>query len=178
MTTHSDEAGRSGVAPFVRTARPDDALGIARMHWESHQATYIESGLVTRERIEAWTLDQRIEGWSRVLDDATSPARTVVVAVEGERILGFADARAVDLALEPDAPRDLELKGLYLLGARQGSGLGQALLDAAIGDRPAYLWAMAGETRARAFYRRNGFEPDGTEAPFEPWDVMTVRLVR
>ncbi|GAA1793189.1 GNAT family N-acetyltransferase [Agromyces lapidis] len=176
--TPADERTTSGASPMIRAARPDDAPGIARMHWESHQATYIDSGFVTRERIEAWTLEQRIEGWRQVLDDADGPERTVVVAVDGDRIVGFADARSVDAADDPDAPRDLELKGLYLLEAHQGTGLGQALLDAAIGERPAFLWAMAGETRARAFYRRNGFEPDGAEAPFELWDIMTVRLVR
>ncbi|MFF2276724.1 GNAT family N-acetyltransferase [Agromyces sp. NPDC058126] len=175
--THPDEA-TTPAAPIIRAAHADDAPGIARMHWESHQSTYIDPGFVTRERIEAWTLEQRLEGWRQVLDVAGGPERTVVVAVDGDLIVGFADACTVDLADEPDAPRDLELKGLYLLDAHQGTGLGQELLDAAIGDRPAYLWAMAGETRARAFYRRNGFEPDGAEAPFEPWDIMTVRLVR
>lgn len=175
--THPDEPA-GPPTPFLRAARPDDASGIARMHWESHQTTYIDSGAVARERIEAWTLAQRVEGWSRVLADVDGPERIVVVAVDGDRIVGFADAKAVDPVAEPDAPRDLELKGLYLLDAHQGTGLGQALLDAAIGTRSAFLWAMAGETRARAFYRRNGFEPDGTEVPFEPWGIMTVRLVR
>lgn len=175
--THPDEPTASAAAPIIRAARADDAPGIARMHWESHQTTYIDPGFVTRERIEAWTLEQRLEGWRQVLDEA-GPERTVVVAVDGDRIIGFADARTIDQGEDPEAPRDLELKGLYLLDSHQGTGLGQALLDAAIGDRPAFLWAMAGETRARAFYRRNGFEPDGTEAAFEPWDVMTVRLVR
>lgn len=164
--------------PIIRAARADDAPNIARMHWESHQATYIDAGFVTRERIEAWTLEQRLEGWRQVLEAAAGPERTVVVAVDGDRVIGFADAGEVDLAREPDAPRTLELKGLYLLDEHQGGGLGQSLLDAAIGDRPAFLWAMAGETRARAFYRRNGFEPDGAEALFEPWAIMTVRLVR
>lgn len=176
--TDSDEPNATAAAPIIRAARADDAPGIARMHWESHQTTYIDPGFVTRERIEAWTLDQRLEGWRRVLDDADGTERTVVVAVDGDRIIGFADACSIDQAEDPEAPRDLELKGLYLLDTHQGTGLGQALLDAAIGDRPAFLWAMAGETRARAFYRRNGFEPDGAEAPFELWDIMTVRLVR
>lgn len=168
----------SAASPVIRDARSGDAPFIARMHWESHQSTYIASGAVARERIEAWTLDRRSEAWERIVDESVRGERTVVVAVDGERIVGFADAKPADRTEEPDAPRDLELKGLYLLDAYQGSGLGQALLDAAIGSRPAFLWAMAGETRARAFYRRNGFEPDGVELPFEPWDISTVRLVR
>ncbi|MFF2495695.1 GNAT family N-acetyltransferase [Agromyces sp. NPDC058064] len=176
--TDSAHPDAPAAAPTIRAARAEDAPGIARMHWESHQTTYVDSGAVARERIEAWTLEQRIDGWRQVLAELDGPDRIVVVAVDGDRIVGFADAKAVDPAADPDAPRALELKGLYLLDAHQGTGLGQALLDAAIGTRPAFLWAMAGETRARAFYRRNGFEPDGTEAPFESWSIMTVRLVR
>ncbi|UOQ90900.1 GNAT family N-acetyltransferase [Agromyces endophyticus] len=169
---------RPGIVPVVRAARIDDAEGIARMHWASHHETYIEPGLVAREHIEAWTLEQRIAGWRTTVGESLAGGRTIAVAVEGDRIVGFADARPVDRADDPEAPRDLELNGLYLLAAHQGSGLGQRLLDAVIGDEPAFLWALAGETRARAFYRRNGFEPDGAEQVFEPWAVMTVRLVR
>ena len=71
------------------------------------------------------------------------------------------------------------MHGLYVLDAYHGMGVGQALLDAAIGDRPALVWALGGSpTRALAFYRRNGFEPDGTEVPFQHWNVPAIRLVR
>ena len=68
---------------------------------------------------------------------------------------------------------------LYLLAAHHGSGLGQRLLDAAIGDGPAFLWVAEDNPRARAFYSRNGFRWDGlqrTEPGFE--DMAVVRLVR
>lgn len=44
------------------------------------------------------------------------------------------------------------------------AGAGQALLDAATGDRPAYLWVAADNPRAHAFYRRNDFVDDGSRS--------------
>ena len=160
---------------MIRRAVEGDGPRIARMHWDSHQSTYVDSGLVERARIEAWTLDQRTEAWERMVDESLRGDRTVFVAVRVDQVVGFADARSVDAA---DAPRGLELKGLYVLDEYHGSGVGQSLLDETIGDRPAFVWVLAGETRARAFYRRNRFEPDGIEAPFESWGVTAVRLVR
>ncbi|MCS6582511.1 GNAT family N-acetyltransferase [Curtobacterium citreum] len=53
----------------------------------------------------------------------------------------------------------------------------QALLDTVLADRPASLWVAADNPRAHAFYRRNGFTPDGAESAFGPIP-RTVRLVR
>lgn len=57
-------------------------------------------------------------------------------------------------------------------------GVGQALLDTAIGDRPAYHWALADNPRAHAFSRRNGFELDGVSKVDEFWQVLEVRFIR
>lgn len=69
---------------------------------------------------------------------------------------------------------------LYTVPGVHGSGVGQTLLDALIGDDPAYLWCIDGNDRALAFYRRNGFEADGlTHVCSEPWDGLSMsRLVR
>jgi GNAT superfamily N-acetyltransferase len=52
---------------------------------------------------------------------------------------------------------------VYTAARVHGSGLGQALLGAAVADRDAYLWILYGNHRAERFYRRNGFRPDGVE---------------
>ncbi|MFZ5868948.1 MAG: GNAT family N-acetyltransferase [Actinomycetota bacterium] len=76
-------------------------------------------------------------------------------------------------------PRRLELHLIYLLAAHHGTGLGQGLLDAAVADAPAFLWIAEDNPRALAFYRRNGFEPDGARDTIEAWQHMVVvRLVR
>ncbi len=60
-------------------------------------------------------------------------------------------------------PRDLELRRIYTLGLTRGTGLGSALMDRAIGDARALgadrllLGVFAGNSRACAFYERQGF---------------------
>jgi GNAT superfamily N-acetyltransferase len=180
----------------IRPAVIADAPGIARVHWDSHQTTYVEPGRVSRERVEAWTMADRIARWTANLAIANDvyPApdgfhrMAIWVAVvggggggdvgggEGDgEVVGWANTSA---GREPDRPRDLELEGLYVLDAHHGTGVGQALLDAAIGARPAYLWALAENPRAHAFYRRNGFVADGAEKVDELWQVTEVRFVR
>lgn len=66
---------------------------------------------------------------------------------------------------------------LYVLESAHGTGVGQMLLDAALRDRPASLSVAADNPRAHAFYRRNGFRPDGTGSSFGPIP-RTVRLIR
>jgi GNAT superfamily N-acetyltransferase len=167
----------------IRPARVADAPGIARVHWDSHQTTYVAPGRVEREKVEAWTMVIRVSFWTAnlaIANDVYPPPQGFhrmaiwVAEVDGE-IVGWANTSA---GRDADGPRDLELEGLYVLDAHHGTGVGQALLDAAVGDRPAYLWVLADNPRARAFYRRNGFEPDGVEHVDEEWEVLEVRLVR
>jgi GNAT superfamily N-acetyltransferase len=167
----------------IRPARVADAPGIARVHWDSHQTTYVAPGRVEREKVEAWTMVIRVSFWTAnlaIANDVYPPPQGFhrmaiwVAEVDGE-IVGWANTST---GRDADGPRDLELEGLYVLDAHHGTGVGQALLDAAVGDRPAYLWVLADNPRARAFYRRNGFEPDGVEHVDEEWEVLEVRLVR
>ena len=167
----------------IRRAQVADAPGIARVHWDSHQTTYVGPGRVARDKVEALTMVIRVSFWTAnlaIANDVYPPPEGFhrmaiwVAEVDGE-IVGWANTST---GRDADRPRDLELEGLYVLDAHHGTGVGQALLDAAVGDRPAYLWVLADNPRARAFYRRNGFEPDGTEKVDEEWEVTEVRLVR
>src|SRR5215218_4514230 len=165
----------------IRPATIADAPGIARVHWDSHQTTYVEPGRVARERVETWTMADRIARWTANLAIANDvyPApegfhrMAIWVAVVDGGVVGWANTSA---GRDADRPRDLELEGLYVLDAHHGTGVGQALLDAAIGDRPAYLWALADNPRAHAFYRRNGFVADGTEKVDEFWEITEMRF--
>lgn len=102
-------------------------------------------------------------------------AHVVVAELDGE-LVGYAFAGP---AAEADAPRDWALWHLYQYARVHGSGTGQALLDAAVGDRPAVLWVAEDNPRAQAFYRRNGFEPDGARMVAAEWeDLAEIRMVR
>jgi len=171
------------MATVIRPAVIADAPGIARVHWDSHQTTYVETGRVARERVEAWTMTIRISFWTAnlaIANDVYPPPEgfrrmSIWVAEADGEVVGWANTSS---RREADAPRDLQLEGLYVLDAHHGTGVGQGLLDAAIGDRPAYLWALADNPRAHAFYRRNRFAPDGAATFDEIWKVTEVRFVR
>jgi len=85
-------------------------------------------------------------------------------------------------AREPDddAPRERELYFLYLLSAWHGTGIGQQLFDAAVGDEAVSLWVAEDNPRAHRFYQRNGFAADGSRKtePFLGETITEVRLVR
>ncbi|MHA7200304.1 GNAT family N-acetyltransferase [Arthrobacter alkaliphilus] len=69
---------------------------------------------------------------------------------------------------------------LYTLRRVHGLGVGQALVDAVIGNSAAFLWVLEDNPRAQAFYRKNGFRPDGTRELLPPeWhELPEIRMVR
>jgi ribosomal protein S18 acetylase RimI-like enzyme len=153
----------------IRQPVPADAAGIAAVHVASWRETYAH--LLSPAFLDGIDVADKTQMWQRALD--RDPSRVHVAEVDGE-LVGFSAVRRPD-----HGPRDLELAMLYLLAAHHGSGLGQALLDAAIGDAPAFVWVAEDNPRARAFYARNGFRPDGERSVVEAWEQMAeVRLVR
>lgn len=75
--------------------------------------------------------------------------------------------------------RDRELFAIYVAAAHYGTGAGQALLDATLGEGPAMLWVAKDNPRAVAFYRRNAFEFDGAEKSDAIAPMLTeARMIR
>ncbi|WP_394553900.1 GNAT family N-acetyltransferase [Agromyces sp. MMS24-JH15] len=167
----------------VRPGTVADAPDIARVHWESHRTTYTEPGLVRRDVVEAWTMRDRVMAWTThlaIAEGVFPPPEgfrrmSIHVAEVDGRVVGWANTSD---GRDADAPRAIELEGLYTLAEVHGTGVGPALLDAAIGDRPAYLWALEVNPRAHAFYRKHGFELDGATKWDDRWQVAEVRFVR
>ena len=58
---------------------------------------------------------------------------------------------------DADAPVAEELHALNLVDRARGTGLADRLVEELLEGRAAYLWVLAGNGRARAFYRRHGF---------------------
>ena len=81
---------------------------------------------------------------------------------------------------EDDAVRERELYFIYLLSAWHGTGIGQQLFDAAVGDDAVSLWVAEDNPRAHRFYERNGFRRDGAPhtGPFLGETLTEVRFVR
>ena len=133
-------------------------------------------GVVTdealRRQLEPQWLDRAADHWRGVLDGG---GYVWLVVDDGGEVAGVAHA---SLGRDDDAPTPLELVTIYLREAAQGSGVADALLQTAIGDSPAYLWVLAGNARAHAFYRRHGFVPDGTTKMIQALGITEERWVR
>jgi len=154
----------------IREAMPADAVAIATVHATSWRETY--GRFVENPETSGWfAIDRRIRMWSENLDKGIFT--TMVATIDGD-VVGFAAAQPTS---DSEAVRAEELTMLYVVARAHGTGAGQGLLDAVLADQPAQLWVAADNPRAHAFYRRNGFRPDGAESSFGPIPA-TVRLVR
>ena len=137
----------------VREAQVEDAAALAHVNVASWRETYAH--ILSPGFLAALDVDAVAARYARGIRSPTSTF--MVLEVDGD-IRGYSAGGA---PLSEDKPRDLELYMLYQLSSEHGTGSGQALLDAVLGDRPAFLWVAEENPRAIAFYRRNGFQPDG-----------------
>ena len=158
--------------PTVRAAVLDDAAGIARVHLQAWRESYAH--LLPASSLAGLQHGPREARWRGIIAAAASD---IWVACTETDIVGWASAGA---GRDDDGPRPRELEGIYVLASHYGSGAGQMLLDAAVGDGGAYLWIAEDNPRASAFYRRNGFVPDGATAAHElaGTPVRILRMVR
>lgn len=157
----------------VRPAVLEDAERIAFVHATSWRETY--GRFVDDPDHSPWfAVEPRIAMWRTNL---TEHAYDTVVALDGDDLVGFAGTHETPPTTDEQPVRPEELTMLYVLARAHGSGAGQALLDAALGDRPASLWVADDNPRAQAFYRRNGFAADGATSSFGPIE-HAVRMVR
>ena len=70
-----------------------------------------------------------------------------------------------------------EIMSLHVLPECRGTGLGHALMEAALaqtGSSPVCLWTFRENHHARRFYERHGFRPDGRERVSSFDDVIEV----
>lgn len=158
----------------LRQATPDDAEALVRMHTQAHEECYAH--VLTEEFFAARRESIASRAEQRRASLETSDPR-IIALDDTERVIGLADAGA---ARDEDLSGELELYSIYVLKEAYGSGLGQALLDAAIGHRAASLWVLEDNPRAQAFYRKNGFEPDGKVSTLPPnWESLPeIRMRR
>jgi ribosomal protein S18 acetylase RimI-like enzyme len=155
----------------IRRATPADARGIARVHVRAWREAY--ANVFSSYLLESLSVSGRADRWARILATGVD----VWVAEADGRIVGWASAGP---SRDQDPPAPLELQGIYVLRDYYGSGAGQRLLDAALGDSAAFLWVLGDNPRAQAFYRRNGFTTDGTSKvdSFGGEPAHEVRMVR
>ena len=185
----------------LRAATGADVHDVAVFQTETWREAYRD--VVDPAYLAAVGVPERVASWGLRI---ASPARHVVVArvrdAAGDTSGDDADDTPGDDARGPSAddargevagvvswahgdlrhdPFDLdlvELTTLYVGAAHRGSGLADALLQEALGDGAAYLWAFERNARALAFYARHGFVADGTRKLDVPTGAWERRLVR
>lgn len=149
---------------LIRRAEPADARAIAAVHVRSWQAAY--AGLMPQDHLDALTPAMRVPLWDRVLRGASSPRTEVLVAeVEGvvAGFAGFGPGRDEDVDPESVA----EVSTLYSVPEVWGTGVGRGLVTAVLdalapaGYAQVTLWVLDTNVRARRFYERAGWRPDG-----------------
>jgi GNAT superfamily N-acetyltransferase len=165
----------------VRTAELTDAAGIAAVHAAAWQRAY--RGLLPDAYLDAIDPVRWTTGWERLLSGAV-PRQVTLVAEDDGRVVGFVDVRP---SRDDDvAPGTGEITSVYASPDRWGTGVGRVLMSAAqaamreAGFTAATLWVLRGNERARRFYDRAGWQPDGTEKTDEVAgaEVVEVRYRR
>lgn len=145
----------------IRQATTTDAEAIARVDIASWRGAYSE--ILSDSYLASLEVADRTGHWSAAL---TAPGTRVLVAEDGARsTVGFT---SVGPSRDEDAePGDLEIYAIYLHPRAWGSGVARDLMRTALDGLPTgtvvTLWILKDNDRAQHFYRRHGFQHDGTE---------------
>lgn len=167
---------------MIRTAAPDDADQLGRLHVLAWQQAY--EGLLPQPFLDSLDPQKRAEGWSRVLGKGDELATVFVDETEPGQFAGFACFGPSQDTTEGTPPA--ELSAMYYDQAYWGSGRPGELWDAVRreldtrGFSAIGLWVLFENWRAIAFYRKQGFVFDGHEREerLQGTSIREVRMVR
>jgi GNAT superfamily N-acetyltransferase len=171
----------------IRSASAADAAQIAAVQRDSWFAAY--EGIIPPAIIDQATAP---DGGARIRQSfRTRPWQRMIAAVE-DGIVGYASfGPERDVMGTPwphprtQAGRDgqvAELYALYVHPAWWSTGTGRALMDQVLtkvrvgGYRCITLWVLEANARARRFYQRAGYAPDGARHVLE--DLGSVTEIR
>ena len=148
----------------IRSAIPEDAAEMASVHVQAWGESYAE--IVPADALARLTVKNRERFWAEYIPVAEDRGAGVWVAEDGAggdpRIIGFANAGP---ARDDDAVD--EVYCIYLLRSCWDRGLGRQLLATCLDHcrtrarSTVTLWVLEANSRARRFYEKAGFEPDG-----------------
>lgn len=157
-----------------RDARPEDGPALGAMASASFSDTF--GHLYRPETLAAFLVETfGPDGLPAQIGD---PRYRIRVAVDGERIAGFAKIGVCGLPSPPVPPGAAELKQLYCDTSYHGAGIAQALMGwvldtvRADGARHLALSVFSENIRAQRFYARYGMAEIGAH-PFkvgDQWD--------
>lgn len=147
-----------------RTAVAADAAALAELGANTFTHTF--GHLYQPDDLELFLRNHSPENWDKELND---PAFEVRVAESDGKLVGYVKLGPPHLPFEPRGEA-VELRQLYVVEEMKGQGVADELMRWAIErarDRRAdylYLSVFTENHRARRFYERYDFEPEGTYA--------------
>jgi ribosomal-protein-serine acetyltransferase len=151
-----------------------DAIALRDLHHGTWDETY------RCRAAEAWYSARLaahvVRDWGEVVEVQTARGGEVLTARRDGQIVGLCQYGPCD-DRDQDPEQTGEIHRLYVHPARQRTGIGQSLLSAAIdslrksGACAASLWVLETDQRARAFYERLGWRPDGGRKTHPPTDL-------
>lgn len=167
----------------VRVAWADDARGIAGVQVAAWHEAYAD--LLPADMLAAMAEDDVAAAWHASLSMAKDARNRVLVALERNRIVGFA---ITSPASDPDSDpvADGEVAEFSVLPDERGKGHGSRLLhacvDTLVADRftRAVLWVRATDDQQREFFTEAGWAPDSAhrELDLHGDGTITVKQVR
>jgi GNAT superfamily N-acetyltransferase len=144
----------------VRSATPDDADAIGRIHVETWRSAY--AGQLPDEALASLGVEERQRWWRESFGREWPAGSAVFVAETDGAVVGFA---GVGRSRDEDVTG--ELYTIYVDPRHWGTGAGRALIRRAeeslraSGFDEALLWVLDGNERAERFYRAGGWTRDG-----------------
>lgn len=143
--------------PVVRPAVGDDAaavIAVRQAAWRAAYGPYLPA--------HVWDEYDAPAATARLHDSIVRRSLDVLVAAPAGTVVGYTFSGA---ARDDDLPSGTgEVYAIYVDPAHWSSGVGHALLTATLarlGERAVVLWVLEANARARRFYDRAGFRPDG-----------------
>lgn len=165
------------VSILIRPARPADAPAVVALRVDSWRVAY--AGVIPSSVLDAMD-PNAYQRFQARLRDPEHPFRTRVAERDGV-IAGYTITgpyRGEDVP-----PGAGEVLAIYAHPDHWSTGVGRELMSdaltelARLGLAPVLLWVLRDNPRARRFYERAGFRPDGTEQPYTA-DGVSVPEVR
>lgn len=146
---------------IIRQAVPDDIAALSDLACRVYAATFGHA--LSKGELAAALQETKSEAYFRTVIDTDA----LLIALHGDRFVGYAQICEMVLPVEGAAPGSQQLNALYVDPALHGKGVGKALLDAALAlprvrdGHTLYLDVWEENRRALSFYQRNGFEAVG-----------------
>ncbi|MEV4757458.1 GNAT family N-acetyltransferase [Micromonospora sp. NPDC049559] len=159
----------------LRPAVAGDLPAVGALHQRSRVAAYRD--LVPAEALAAISPESMGRWWTERWPYERETHLLTVAERDGS-LAGFTYVGPAETG-EPDVG---ELYAIHLDPLEQGRGVGRALMIDALatlhgrGWRHAVLWVLAGNERARRFYERGGWRPDGVERQGNIGPAVTRQL--